>query len=96
MPLWSRAAATLGGDSFVNQFGGVSTDIEATHVGGTGSGFTFSGGSVDETSATADYTVALTATTGGWSIGLSWSLAGTFFNGVTNFTSGYRLFSHQG
>jgi len=79
---------TLGGDSFVNPFGGVSTDIGATHVGGAGSGFTFTGGSVSETSATADYTISLTATTGQWSIGLSWSLGGTFFDGVTNFTVG--------
>jgi len=62
---------TLNGSNFVNPFGNP-TSISTSKSGGTG--FSVSTGTVGQTQASAPYTAALTATTGNWDIGLSYSL----------------------
>ena len=62
---------TLNGSNFVNPFGNP-TSISTSKTGGTG--FSVSTGTVRPTQASAPYTAALTATTGNWDIGLSYSL----------------------
>jgi hypothetical protein len=62
---------TLNGSNFVNPFGNP-TSISASKTSGTG--FSVSTGTVGSTQASAPYTAALTATTGNWDIGLTYSL----------------------
>ena len=62
---------TLNGSNFVNPFGNP-TSIGASKTSGTG--FSVSTGTVGSTQASAPYTAALTATTGNWDIGLTYSL----------------------
>ena len=81
---------TLGGTDFVDPFYENETTLNITHVGGSGSGFSYTAGSGTATQVTASYTVALTATTGNWEAGLSYyqGESGSYFSGVTNFTVG--------
>ncbi len=80
----TNGTLTFGGQSFVNPFGGSSTTIDVS--GGTG--LTVSSVSVSETSATADYSASLTASTGQWRLGMSYFLGSTILQGVTNLQVG--------
>ena len=70
----TNGTLTLNGANFVDPFGNP-TSIQTSRSGGTG--FSVTTGSVGYTQATANYSAALTATTGLWNLGISYFLGNT-------------------
>jgi len=76
----TSGSLTLNGNSFINPFGGDITTLSTSN--GSGTGFTVTKNTATATQVTANYSAALTATTGYWSLGLSYTLGGTILKGV--------------
>ena len=70
----TNGTLTLNDANFVDPFGNP-TSIQTSRSGGTG--FSVTTGSVGYTQATANYSAALTATTGLWNLGISYFLGNT-------------------